>query len=177
MVPYPGANSLAPPAFPLHGQHAESIPRTYRPDLTKQLVPRWPSQPARHARSRFGLAKRTSNAQRIGFGRTRFKSKGQVVFSSRIRAAARRKSHICPRKEIGWMRSILLITCIICSSKGARATCSATWGEASMGRNLPKKVFVVSLNYFPRCVSHNTACTGDLHCVQLAALRAPVFGA
>ena len=36
------------------------------------------------------------------------------------------------------------------------------------------KTLSSSPNYFPRCVSHNTACTGDLHCVQLAALRAPV---
>ena len=54
---------------------------------------------------------------------------------------------------------------------------SATWEKTSLGRSLPKKVFVVSLNYFPRCVSHNTACTGDLHCVQLAAAPAPARNA
>ena len=93
------ASSLAPPAFPLHGQRAGCIPTTYRMGLAALLVPRWPWQPARHTRSRFGLAKRTSNAQRIGFGRTRFKWKKQVVISPLILAAARRRTHIRPRKE------------------------------------------------------------------------------
>ena len=37
---------------------------------------------------------------------------------------------------------------------------SATWEKTSLGRSLPKKVFVVSLNYFLRCVSHNNSMYG-----------------
>ena len=77
-------------------------------------------------------------------------------------------------KRIGWIGSVLITwaTCLL--GRGAVHVFCHVGREFFRWAFCQTKRLASSPNYFPRCVSHNTACTGDLHCVQLAALRAPV---